>query len=197
MWEFLDSLFYSTGLYVCFYSVSYCFDYCMFAVNLKSGSVSLPTLIFFKIIVVFQLQSHVWLWFHGLQRTRLPCPSPSPRACSNSCPLMPSNHLILCHPLLLLSSVFPRIRVFPLSRLFASGGQSIGASASASVLPIQGSFPLGLTGLISLQSKGLSRVFSSTTVWKHQFFGIQLSSFQDCFGDLDPRYSTWIIFLYL
>ena len=87
--------------------------------------------------------------------------------------VMPSNHLILCCPLLLLLSIFPSIRVFPVSWLFASGGQRIGASASATVLPvnIQGWFPLGLTGLTSLQSKGLSRVFSGTTIQKHQFFG--------------------------
>ena len=90
---------------------------------------------------------------------------------------MPSNHLILCHPLLLLPSNFPASRSFPMSWLFASGGQRIGASASASVLPtnIQGWFPLGLTGLISLVSKGLSRVFSSTIVLKHIFFGTQPS----------------------
>ena len=84
--------------------------------------------------------------------------------------VMPSNHLILCHPLLL-PSVFPSIRVF------ASGGQSIGASTSASVLPmnIQGWFSSGLTGLISLLSKGLWRVFTNTTIQKHQFFGPQPS----------------------
>ena len=89
--------------------------------------------------------------------------------------VMPSRHLILCHPLLLLPSVFPSIR--EMSQFFASGGQSIGASASASVLPIniQDWFPLGWTGWISLQSKGLSRVFSSTPIQKHQFFGAQLS----------------------
>ena len=78
--------------------------------------------------------------------------------------MMPSNHLILCHPFLLLPSIFPSIGSFPMTQFFASGGQSIGASASASVLPmnIQGCFSLGLTGLISLLSKGLSRVFSST-----------------------------------
>ena len=87
---------------------------------------------------------------------------------------MPSNHLILCCPLLLLPSVFPSIRVFPMSQLFASGGQSIGVSASASVLPVntQDWSPLGWTGWISLQSKGLSSVFSNTTVQKHQFFGL-------------------------
>ena len=83
-----------------------------------------------------------------------------------------SNHLILCHPLLLLPSIFPSIRVFSMSRLFVSGGQSIGASASVSILPvnIQSWFPLGLTGLISLLSNGLSGVFSGTTVRKHHFF---------------------------
>jgi len=91
---------------------------------------------------------------------------------------MPSNHLILCRPLLLLPSIFPSIRVFQMSQLFASGGQSIGVSASTSVLPMntQDWSPLGWTRWISLQSKGLSRVFSSTTVQKHQFFGAQLSS---------------------
>ena len=89
--------------------------------------------------------------------------------------VMISNHFILCCPFL--PSTFPSIRVFPMSWLFASGGQSIGASVSASVLPvnIQDWFPLGLTGLISLQSKGISRVLSSTTVQKHQFFSTQPS----------------------
>ena len=87
--------------------------------------------------------------------------------------VMPSNCLILCHPLRLL----PASGSFPMSQFFTSGGQSIGVSASASVLPmnIQDWFPLGSTGWISLQSKGLSRVFSKTTVQKHQFFGTQLS----------------------
>ena len=90
--------------------------------------------------------------------------------------MMPSNHLILCHPLLLQS--FPASGYFPVSWLFTSGGQSIRASALASVLPvnIQRWFPLGLTGLISLWSKGLSRVFSST-VRKHQFSGAFSDSF--------------------
>ena len=117
---------------------------------------------------------------HGLQHARLPCPSPSPGVCSNSHPL---NRW--CHPTISSSVVpfsscpqsFPASESFPVSRLFASGGQSIGASASASVLPmnIQRWFPLGLTGLISLLSKGLSRGFSSTTVWKPQFFSAQPS----------------------
>ena len=89
--------------------------------------------------------------------------------------VMPSNHPVLCHPLLLLPSIFPSIRVFYDELALRSGGQSIGASASASFLPmnIQGWFPLGLTGLISLQSTGLSKVFSNTIVQKHQFFGTQ------------------------
>ena len=88
--------------------------------------------------------------------------------------VLPSNHLILCfHPLLLLSSIFPSIRVFSSESAVPSGGQSIGASASASVFPksIQGQFPLRLTGLISLLSKRPSRVFSSTIAQKQQFFG--------------------------
>ena len=91
--------------------------------------------------------------------------------------VMPSKHLILCRLLLLLPSVFPSIRSFQMSQLFALAGQSIGVSASTSVLPMntQDCSPLGWTGWISLQSKGLSRVFSSTTVQKHQFFGTQLS----------------------
>ena len=90
--------------------------------------------------------------------------------------VMLSNHLILCHPLLL-PSIFPSIGSFQMSQFFMSDGQSIAASASASVLPmnIQDLFPLGWTSWISLQSKGLSRVFSNTTVQKYQFFSIQLS----------------------
>ena len=109
---------------------------------------------------------------HGLRHSRLPCPPPSHRVGSNSCPLS-----WWCHPttsssatpLLLLPSIFPSIKVFPMSQLFTLGGQSIGASALASVLlmNIQGWFPLGLTGWTSLQSKGLSRVFSNTTVQRN------------------------------
>ena len=92
--------------------------------------------------------------------------------------VMPSNHLILCCPLLLLPSIFLASGSFPGSQLFASGGQIIGVSASTSVLPVntQDWSPLGWTGWMSLQSKGLSGVFSNTTVQKHQFFGSQLSS---------------------
>ena len=107
------------------------------------------------------------LWSHGLHHTRLPCPSPATRACSNSCPSSQ-----WCHPTISSSVVpfssylqsFPASGCFPISQFFATGGQSIGVSASASVLPmnIQDWFPLGLTALISLLSKGLSRVFTHT-----------------------------------
>ena len=92
--------------------------------------------------------------------------------------VMPSSHLILCHPLLLLPPALPASESFPMSQLFTSGGQSIGVSASTLVLPmnIQDWFPLGWTGWTFLQSKGLSRIFSNATVQKHQFFGTQLSS---------------------
>ena len=94
--------------------------------------------------------------------------------------VIPSNHFILCHQLLLLRS-FPASGSFPVSQFFASGGQSIGVSASASVLPVntQDWSPFGWTGWISLPSKGLSRVFSNTTVQKHQFFGSQFSSWSN------------------
>ena len=117
---------------------------------------------------------------HGLQHTMLPCPLPTPRACSNSCTLSR-----WCHPTIPFSVVpyssclqsFPASGSFPMSQFFTSGGQSIGASASALVLPMntQDWFPLGWTGWISLQSKGLSRASSSTTAQKHQFFGAQPS----------------------
>ena len=117
---------------------------------------------------------------HGLQHARPPCPSPTPGVYSNSCPSS-----WRCHPTISFSvspfssclQFFPASGSLPVSQFFASGGQSIGVSASASVLPmnIQDRFPLGWTGWISLQSKGLSRVFSNTTVRRHQFFGAQLS----------------------
>ena len=111
---------------------------------------------------------------HGLKHTRLPCPSLTPRVCSDSHPLSQWCYLILCCPLLLLLSIFPSITFsfFPTSWLFTSGGKSTGASALASVLSmnIRGCFPLWLTSLISLQSQELSRV-SSITIQKHQFFG--------------------------
>ena len=132
------------------------------------------------------------LWPHGLQHTRPPCPSPTPRVYSNSRPLSR-----WCHPTIS-SSVIPfsshlqscsASGSFPMSQFFTSGGQSIGVSASASVLPmnIQDWFLLGWTGWISLQSKGLSRVFSNTTVQTHQFFGTQLSL------ESNSHIHTWIL----
>ena len=118
---------------------------------------------------------------HGLQHTRPLCPSPTPGAYSNSCLLSQ-----WCHPTISSSVVpfssclqsFPASGSFQMSQLFESSGQNIRASASSTVLPmnIQDWFPLGSTGWISLQSKGLSTAFSNTTVQKHQFFGAQLSS---------------------
>ena len=129
---------------------------------------------------------------HGLQHTRLPCPSPTPRACSNSCPLSR-----WCHPTISSSVVpffsclqsFPASESFQMSQLFVWGGQSIGVSASTSVPPMntQDWSPLGWTGWISLRSKGLSRVFSNTTVQKHQFFGTQLSS------QSNSHIHTWLL----
>ena len=116
---------------------------------------------------------------HGLQHTRLPCPSPTPGAYSNSCPSSRG-----CHPTILSSVIsfsclqsFPASGSFLMNQFLASGGQSIGVSALALVLPmnIQACFPLGWTGLISLKSKGHSRVFSNTILQKHQFFGAQHS----------------------
>ena len=117
---------------------------------------------------------------HGLQHTRPPCSSPTPEAYSNSSPLS-----WWCHPTISSSVIpfsaclqsFPESGSFQMSQFFASGGQNIGVSASAPIFPmnIQNWFPLGWTGWISLHSKGLSRVFSNTTVQKHQFFSTQLS----------------------
>ena len=103
--------------------------------------------------------------------------------------VMPSSHLILCDPFLLLPPIPPSLRVFPMSQLFAWGSQSTGVSALASVLPMstQDWFPLEWTGWISLQSKGLSRVFSNTTLQKHQFFSAQLSLYSN------SHIHTWLL----
>ena len=116
-------------------------------------------------------------WSHGLRYTRLPCPSPTPRAYSNSCPSSRWCHRTISSSVVPFCLLLPASGSLQMSQLFASGGQSIGVSASASVLPmnIQDWFPLGWTDWISLQSKGLSRVFSNTTVQKHWFFSAQLS----------------------
>ena len=131
------------------------------------------------------------LWPHGLQHARPPCPSPSPGACSNSCPLSQWCHPAISSSVIPFSSClqsFPASGSFLTSWLFTSGGQSIGASALASVLAmnIQDWFPLnGLVG--SPCSKGLSRVFSNTTGQKHQFFGTQLSS------QSNSHIHTWLL----
>ena len=121
---------------------------------------------------------------HGLHQARLPCPSPTPAVFSNSC-----TSSQWCYPTILSSVIpissclqsFPASGSFPMSQFFESGGRSIGISASASFLPMTIHwFPLRLTGLISLKSKGLSRVFSNTTVQNHQFFCTQLSLWSSC-----------------
>ena len=133
------------------------------------------------------------LWPHGLQHTRFPHPSPIPGAYSNSCPLSqwchPTNSSSVIIPFSSCLQSFPALGSFPMSQFFASGGQSIGASASASVLPmnIHNWFPLGWTGWISLQSKELSRVFSNTTIQKHQFFSAQISLLSE------SHIHTWLI----
>ena len=135
--------------------------------------------------------SNSW-WPHEMQHTRPPCPSPTPEVYTNSCPLSR-----WCHPTVS-SSVFPFsscLQSFPasgsfqMSQVFASGGQSIGVWASTSVLPMntQDWCPLGWAGWISLQSKGLSRVFSNTTVQKHQFFRAQLSL------ESNSHIHTWLL----
>ena len=123
---------------------------------------------------------------------RFLCPSLSPGACPNSSPLnlmMLSNHFILHHPLSSCLQSFPASGSFLMSQFFPTDGQTTGASAAASILPvnIQDWFPLGLTGLISLLSKGLSRVFSSTTIQKHQFFSAQSSLWSN------SHINTWLL----
>ena len=118
------------------------------------------------------------LWPYGLQHARLPWPSPTPVACLNSCPMSRWCHPSISSSVIPFSSYLQSFLVsgsFPRNQFFSSSGQSVGVSALASVLPmnIQDWFPLGLTGWISLQSKGLSRVFSNTTVQKHKFFSAQ------------------------
>ena len=107
--------------------------------------------------------------------------------CMSTESMMLFNHLTACHPLLHLPSIFPSMGCFPVSQLFEPGGQRIGASASILPMSIQGWFPLGLTGWISLQSKGLSRVFSKTTVQNYQYFGTQVSLWSNSHID------TWLL----
>ena len=131
------------------------------------------------------------LWPHGLQHTRFPCPSPTPRACSNIYPLSQYCRLTILSFISFSSCLqsFPASVSFPMNQFFASGGRGIDISASASVPPMntQNLFPLGWTGLISLQSKGLLKVFSNTTLQKHQFFSTQLSS------QSNSHIHTWLL----
>ena len=147
------------NIYFCFFDYTKAFD----CVQFSSVAQSCPT-----------------LRPRGQQHARPPCPSPTARACSNSCPLSRWCHSVISSSVIPLPSPFqsfPTSGSLPMSHFFTSGDQSIGVLASASVLPMnnQDWFPLGWTGLNCLQSKGLSRTFSNTTVQKHQFFGAQLS----------------------
>ena len=157
-------------------------------INLRLYSLSLHIqhtavliiLIMLYIVSLSSVQFCCSLWPHGLQHTRPPCPSTTPGAYLNSCPLSQWCHLTTSSSVVPFSfclQSFPASGSFLMSQFFASGGQSIGVSASASVLPmnIHDWFPLGWTGWISLLSKGHSKVFCNTTVQKHQFFSTQLS----------------------
>ena len=133
-----------------------------------------------------------YLWPNGLQHARLPCISPTPKVYTNSCPLSQWCHSTISSSVVPFSfclQSFPASGTFQMSQFFASGGQSIGVSASASVLPmyIQDWSPLGWTGWTSLQSKGLSRVFSNNAVQKHQFFGTQLFFYSN------SHIHTWLL----
>ena len=127
---------------------------------------------------------------NGLQYSSLLYPSPTQEACSNSCPLSQWCHPTISTSIIPFSSClqsFPASQSFLMSKFFSSGSQSIGASASVLPMNIQDWFPLGWTGWISLQSKGLSRVFSNTTVQKHQFFGAQFSLWSN------SHIHTWLL----
>ena len=175
-------------------SKSRCFlyNYSLYSLHLfLISSASIRSLQFSSVQFSLSVVSNS-LWTHGLQHARLPCPSLTPGAYSDSCL---SNKW--CHPTISSSVIpsssclhfFPASGSFPRSQFFTSGGQSIGVSVSLSVLPvtIQDWFLLGWTGWISLQSKGLSRVFFNTTVQKHQFFGAQLSL------ESNSHIHTWLL----
>ena len=145
-----------------------------------------------KMYNFFSMTLHQFTFLITVYKGRLSCPSLSPRACSNSCPLSQWCHPTISSSVILFSSClwsFPASGSFPMSQFFTSGGQSIVVSASASVLPMntQDWFPLGWTGWISLQAKGLSRVFSNTTVQKHQFFSAPLSLWSN------SHIHTWLL----
>ena len=126
---------------------------------------------------------------HGLQHARLPSPSPTPRACSNSCPSSRWCHPTIASSVIPFSSCLQSFLAsgsFPMNQFFASDGQSIGTSTSVLPMNIQDWVPLGLTGLISLQAKGLSKVFFNITVQKHQFFGSQVSIWSNSYNHTWP-----------
>ena len=156
------------------------------ALQVKNGSTMIVkvenlSLSYFSSFILYSMQvSHFFVLYslhpHALQHARPPCPSPTPGVHSNPCPLSRWCHATISSAVFPSSSLlqsFPESGSFQMSQLFVSDGQSIGILASTSVLPMntQDWSPLGWTGWISLQSKGLSRVFSNTTVQKHQFFG--------------------------
>ena len=146
--------------------------------TLHSVGYQLSSVQFSRSVMSYSLQPH------GLQHARRPCLPPTPRTCSNSCPLSQWCHPTISSSVILFSfcpQSFSASGSFPMSQIFTSGSQYIRVSASRSVLPmnIQDLFPLGWTGWISLLSKGFSRVFSRTTVQKHQFFGAQLSLYSN------------------
>ena len=145
----------------------------MIVINTRANFMPLQTREFAVCCCYSIAKSCLTLPPHGLQHTRFPCPSLSPRICLNSCPSSRWCHTTISFSVAPFScpQSFPSSGSFPMSQLFASDGQSIGASASVLPVNIQGWFPLRFTGLISLHSKGFSRVFSSTTIWKNQFFG--------------------------
>ena len=151
------------------------------------------SLVLIMLLFVVHRLSPVQLFVtQGLQHARISHPSLSPGVCSNSCPLSQWRHPIISSSAALFSFCLqscPATGSFPMSQFLASGGQSIGVLASASVFPmnIQDWFPLGLTGLTSLQSKGFSRVFSSTTIQKHQFFSAQSSLWSN------SHIHTWLL----
>jgi len=173
--------------------INECFPYSFNRYNNTVRAVlllSVPGWFFFSSFFNFFLLRYSWFKFSsvtqlyptlrpcGLQHVRLPCPSPPHGACSNSSPSSWWCHQTISSSVVPFSSClqsFPASGSFPMSQFFASGGQRIGDSASVLPMNIQDWSPLGWTGWISLQSKGLSRVFSNTTVQKHQFFGTQLS----------------------
>ena len=163
-----------------------------FLVHIYNHSLLTPDFSFFISVQFSRSVVSDSLWPDGLQHARPPCPSPPPGVYSNSCPLSWWCHPTISSSVILFSShlqCFPASGSFQMSQFLALGGQSIGVSASASVLPknIQDWFPWGLMSFISLQSKGLSRVFSNTTVQKCQFFGTQLSLWSN------SHIHTWLL----